>query len=209
MKIEENPTNSATWNYIFIIFVPILCGECKYKYFVFNLILFSLSYLSNISSLPKGLTNITKVGIIIQQHPIWVGTSVQAALPLSLSLSLLQHLSVVFFPHLFIYLFSKLMSQDFWRDEWCCVCWDGRGWLRMERTRGWRGHTLNPWVKMYLLKINNGAAISSCSRWFYNLVSEGGEGEERDQGQRQEGDAELLLIQEHRAGWWVLERSTN
>lgn len=30
--------------------------------------------------------------------------------------------------------------------------------------RGWRGHTLNPWVKMYLLKINNRAAISSCSR---------------------------------------------
>lgn len=36
------------------------------------------------------------------------------------------------------------------------------GWV--ERTRGWRGHTLNPWVKMYLLKINNRAAISSCSR---------------------------------------------
>lgn len=79
------------------------------------------------------------------------------------------------------------------------VAWGDGGWV--ERTRGWRGHTLNPWVKMYLLKINNRAAISSCSRWFYNLVSGGREGgrEGRDQGQRQEG--ELLLIQEQNTVW--------
>lgn len=79
------------------------------------------------------------------------------------------------------------------------VCVGVGGRVGTRGARGWRGHTLNPWVKMYLLKINNRAAISSCSRWFYNLVSGGREGGGGDRGQKQEEDAELLLTQEHSA----------
>lgn len=87
------------------------------------------------------------------------------------------------------------------------VCWGRgepgeRGWW-VERTRGWRGHTLNPWVKMYLLKINNQAAISSCSRWFYNLVSGGqggreGGGEERSGTKTSDAEWEALSHCERR-----------
>lgn len=162
LRASCNHLNNSTSVHLFIVSIPNMSVRVSIW------LCFQPCYLSSPErSNPASARGPPKVTAISRQHSIQVGTFVPA--PLSLNPWLLFSF---FFFHNSCQRISGEMSEG-----GVCVGVGGGRWV--ERTRGWRGHTLNPWVKMYLLKINNQAAISSCSRWFYNLVSGGREGGER------------------------------